>query len=483
MSGRRRLVHPLLLAVPFLVGIAALRGLTVEIDTFHGSDAGVYHLPTILQFAERLDFERYPAAQTPLYHVLFAGYGKLVGFELWKLRLLNVVISYGAMLAVYRLLLRRVERFQALALTLLLALSPYVLGPSFTLLTDNLALLFGVLALGCFETARGSAAGASRALLGWVRGWEPPGRLARTLRTPLAAYALGCLAMAGAVLTRQSFLWLALVAAWALLRGPFSWRERAVGIAVGALSLAPLAALVVVWDGLVPPGSDPASCGLCTDRPGVGRDALTLRTVGFTIAVFGLYAAAVYAPVLIGRLRPSTRAVAPTLLRRGRSSPRPRDLVGPIAARARSLLPPRGVLVGGLLGALALVVISPLSYTPPVPGEPGDAGYLWRAADRLPAIAGSSLLFWALVPLGGVALAVLVRRARIDSLETAWFAAFLVAALPVRLVYQKYFDPFALLALALFARPPDLRRPLDYAGIAALALAFVVYAFAGGGGG
>ena len=146
--------------------------------------------------------------------------------------------------------------------------------------------------------------------------------------------------MAAAVLTRQSFLWLALVAAWALLRGPFSLRERAAGVAIGALSLAPFVALVVAWGGLVPPGSDPASCGLCTDRPGVGRDALTLRTVGFTVAVFGLYAAAVYAPVLLGRLRPRARDVAPGLLRRGRLSPRARDLAGPIAARARALLPP-----------------------------------------------------------------------------------------------------------------------------------------------
>ena len=76
--------------VPFLIGIAALKGLTVEIDTFHGTDAGIYHLPTILQFARAPRLRAYPAAQTPLYHVLFAGYGKVVGFELWKLRLLNV---------------------------------------------------------------------------------------------------------------------------------------------------------------------------------------------------------------------------------------------------------------------------------------------------------------------------------------------------------------------------------------------------------
>ncbi len=187
----------------------------------------------------------------------------------------------------------------------------------------------------------------------------------------------------------------------------------------------------------MPPGSDPASCGLCTDRPGVGRDALSLRTVGFTVAVFGLYAAAVYLPLLLGRLRPS----------------------------ARTLVPSRGLLLGASLAALALLAISPLAYMSPVPGEPGDAGYLWRAADRLPELAGTSLLFWALVPLGA-------RRARRARAPCAGRLARdgLVRRLPGRgaarrLVYQKYFDPFALLALALFARPPDLRRPLDYAGI------------------
>ncbi len=62
--------YVLLLAVPFMIGIAVLQGLTVEIDTFHGSDSGTYQLPTILQLAERLDFSDYPSAQTPLFHVL-----------------------------------------------------------------------------------------------------------------------------------------------------------------------------------------------------------------------------------------------------------------------------------------------------------------------------------------------------------------------------------------------------------------------------
>jgi hypothetical protein len=269
---------PALLALPFLVGIAVLRGLTVEIDTFHGSDAAIYQLPTILGLRDSLDFSDYPSAQTPLFHVVMAGWGKLVGFELWKLRLLNVAISYGAALALLRLLRRTTSLgpLPALALALAFALSPYFFGASFTLLTDNLAILFALLALE---------------------------RVHRYTQTgSLAAFATACLWSGAAVLTRQSFLWLALVAgAFLVLRERRSLPRLAGGAALLALALAPLAALAIEWNGLVPPSADPLSCGLCTDRPGVGRDALTLRTVGFTVALLGVYAALVLGPGLARR--------------------------------------------------------------------------------------------------------------------------------------------------------------------------------------
>jgi hypothetical protein len=69
-----------------------------------------------------------------------------------------------------------------------------------------------------------------------------------------------------------------------------------------------------------------------------------------------------------------------------------------------------------------------------------------------------------------------VRRAGPWSLPAVAFGMFLLAALPVRLVYQKYFDPMALVTLALLARPPDLRTRRDYAGAAVLCVAFVAYA-------
>jgi hypothetical protein len=414
---------PLLLAVPFLIGIAVLRGLTVEIDTFHGSDARVYQLPTILQLRDGLDFSDYPSAQTPLYHLVTAGWGKLVGFELWKLRLLNVAISYGAALALLRLLRRTtsLDALPAFALTLAFVLSPYFFGASFTLLTDNLAILFALLAL------------------------ERVHRFAQD--GSIATFATASLWIGAAALTRQSFLWLALVAAF------FAFRRLGIGarlLAAGtvlALALAPLAALAIEWNGLVPPSADPASCGLCTDRPGVGRDALTLRTVGFTLALLGLYAVLVYGPGLVRR------------------APRP----------------PVPLVAAATAAGVALLAISPLEYMPVQAGQPGDAGYLWRLAERLPTVLGSSLVFWAAVPLGAVAAAVLARRAGWTSLASVYLGAFLAVATPVALVYQKYFDPFALLALALFARSSDFRTPGDYAGIAVICVGSVAYAlsFAG----
>jgi hypothetical protein len=427
-----------LLALPFLIGIAVLQGLTVEIETFHGTDARVYQLPTILQLSERLDFSDYPSAQTPLYHVLTAWWGELVGFELWKLRLLNVFFSYGMALALLRLLRRAtpLESWQAFALTLLFVLSPYVLGTSFTLLTDNLAILFALIAL--------------ERIHAYSRGGGP------------GAFAVACLAIAAALLTRQAFIWLVPVAAVFLLRGDLRAPGRLLaGASMLALTLVPLGLLALDWNGLVPPSADPASCGICEDRAGLTREAVTLRTVGFTVALAGAYGALVFGPGLVRRLR------------RLRASSFARAYVG-FSGRADASR--RGVAIAAGTGVL-LLVISPLLYKPITPEQAGDAGYLWQLSDRFPELFGTSLLFWLLVPLGCVVLYLLVGRAGIWSLPAVYLVCFLLAALPVRLAYQKYFDPFVLLALALLARPPDLRTRWDYAGIAVLYAAFVAYAF------
>jgi len=419
----RRWLPPLVLALPFVVGTVLLGGLTDELRTFHHTDARVYHLPTIVQFAGELptpDLVRYPAAQTPAFHLVFAAYGKLVGLDIWKLQLLQVVISYLAALAVFRMLVARIglNRGEALALTLLVVLSPYVLGPSFILMTDSLALLLGILALDRF----------------FAFGAQPR----------LGVFLAGCGAMAGALLTRQAFVWLVPVAAWALLRSGLPARLKGVGTAAIGAALAPLLALFVAWGGLVPRGADPTSCGLCPTRAGAAESSLSLRATLFTLALVGMYAAAVHGPRLLRGLREWRRAA--------------------------------GATGAAALGGVAVLVAAPLAYSEPVSGVSGDAGYLWKLSDRAPLALESSLLFWALVPLGAVAAWLLARRAGRLSLPVVYLVAFLVAQLPVRLVYQKYFDPFALLAVALLARPGDLRRPWDYVGIVIVMVASIAYA-------
>ena len=99
--------RPAAAAVPFLIGIAVLRGLTVEIDTFHGSDAR--DLPAARRSCSSATASTSPTTRRRRRRCstcVMAGWGKLVGFELWKLRLLNVAISYGAALALLRLLRR-----------------------------------------------------------------------------------------------------------------------------------------------------------------------------------------------------------------------------------------------------------------------------------------------------------------------------------------------------------------------------------------
>jgi Dolichyl-phosphate-mannose-protein mannosyltransferase len=448
------MLYRVLLAVPFLVGIVVLQGLTVEIDTFHGSDARVYQLPTILQLSERLDLSDYPSAQTPLYHLVTAAWGEVVGFELWKLRLLNVAISYGMALALLRLLRRATPLggVSAFALTLAFVLSPYVFGASFTLLTDNLAILLGLVAL--------------ERIYAFSRDGS------------LAAFAVACLAIGAAVMTRQSFLWLVAVAAFFLVLPPLRVGRVAAGGAMLALALVPLAALVIEWNGLVPPSADPASCGLCTDRPGVGRDALTLRTVGFSVALLGMYATLLLGPAQWRRLR---SPVARAALGRGGRSGVVRAAGSALAATGLRPRLPVALLGGAAAVGVALVLLEPLEYMPARPGVQGDAGYLWRLSDEVPTLLDSSLLFWLLVPLGAVAGALLVRRAGWTSLPSVYLGAFLLGTLPVNLVYQKYFDPFMLLAVALFARPSDLRWPRDYAGVAVICAASIAYAlsFAG----
>jgi Dolichyl-phosphate-mannose-protein mannosyltransferase len=418
------------IAIPFLIAVAALRGMSATLPIFHGSDEFNYHLPTIRQFAAQLpspSLGHYPAAQTPLFHLLLATISKVIGLEVWRLRLVEVLISYCLGLAVFVLFERRIglARPQALALTLLFVLSPYVYGTSFRAITDNLATLCVVIALERLERFRET-------------------------RAP-HAFASACAAIGAGILTRQSVAFMVPVAGLYALGLAGSWRHRLGALVVLGLAVVPAGALFLHWHGLVPPGSDPSSCGLCPGaRTTSGSAAGTLepQTAELALATVGIYGLVLFAPALLDGGR---RALEGAGVRGALAAGHPSEWAG-----------------GAAIGLLVLVLW---------PARPGRhaAGLLWNVAKRLPSVHGTSLLFWVLVPLCGALMAWRVRVGAHRWLVVAFLGCFALSAPAIRFPWQKYVDPFALLALIFTLRRDELAKPRDLAGVGVLAIGFVAY--------
>jgi 4-amino-4-deoxy-L-arabinose transferase-like glycosyltransferase len=437
---------PGVLAVPYLVVIAATRGLKANLHTFHWWDEFAFHYPTILRFGAQwpsIDFVHYPAAQTPLYHTLMATVGQVIGLELWRLRLVEALLSYLLALALYALLRRGrgLERPAALALAGLLALSPYVFGSSFILNTDNLALGFTVATMYELERFR-----------------RRPG---------LGSFVLASLAICAAVLTRQSCVFLFPIAfGYLVLAGrPLARRARIAALGVLGLAAVPLGALVLAWGGLVPIGSDPSSCGLCPPQAGYGNGSgagVFLRSVSFTFAVTAAYVLVLFAPRVLRGARDAWRSLRDGSARFGGT--------GALVARTltRERLRPAVLPGAAALVALVMLAISPLH------SKLGDAGWLWRLAGYTPTVLGSSALFWIIVPAGAAGIVLRWRANPGDWVGPLFFGSFLLVAVTTRLGYQKYYDPYALLAVLLTVRHGELRRG-NYLGVATLLLGSMIY--------
>jgi hypothetical protein len=171
-----------------------------------------------------------------------------------------------------------------------------------------------------------------------------------------------------------------------------------------------------------------------------------IQSTELAMATIGLYASVVFAPQLVWRV-------------------------------VHAEMPTHGELRGPLAGAVLGVVLLLLRPTgTPVGSTAHGAGLIWRVAEHFPALAGSSLLFWALVPLAGAVLWVRIRVAPRPWLVMAFAGCFLISTIVIRFPWQKYVDPFALLIVLLTVRPGELRRLRDFAGAGLLAIGFVAYA-------
>lgn len=108
-------------------------------------------LETVRDFSHGLSIDRlkhYNQLSTPLPFVLYAAWGKIVGFELWQLRLLSLLIALLSYLLFHRILyLRLGSGPAALLAAVFLMINPYMVGFSIFVFTDGLTILFIILAL------------------------------------------------------------------------------------------------------------------------------------------------------------------------------------------------------------------------------------------------------------------------------------------------------------------------------------------------
>jgi len=245
----------------------------VFLDTvtiFDSLDERLFHHPTIQQFAQDFpwpDLRDYRSATTPLYHLFLSPLARLTEGSLTALRLTNLAIASGAVWAAVQALRLWGRPSAALIGGLLICASPYFVGPSVRLSTDNAALLCVFLVFRfCGSDLRRSAA-------------------------------LAGIWATAAVLTRQIHLWVVTPLVLVPLLHHGRWRPWLAWSLLPATALAPF---VIAWGGLTPPSF------AAGHQRGLNLDALVMF-----LGVLGAHAVCV-APWIVRTLRtPKARLWVP----------------------------------------------------------------------------------------------------------------------------------------------------------------------------
>ena len=243
----------------FLLVALGTRGFHAIPDTIGALDERLYHLPTVREFAKTwpaADFRGYQAATGPTYHYLLAPFAKLSGGDVALLRTITGLLSMATAWLVAALLRRFVgwRGPDATAGAVLFAIAPYTLGSAFVLGTDNPALLFTF-----------------AAMYGLLSYRERP--------AVLTAAGTG-LAIALALTTRQTSVWL-VPAGWAIvLRDPAPWPTRLGAAGLIGLGAVPLLLLTQLWGGPVPPAFQGVN---------LTPSSLQLTEVTLALGLIGLY--------------------------------------------------------------------------------------------------------------------------------------------------------------------------------------------------
>lgn len=410
-----------------------------------GADEAVYHLPAVRQFQRewpRFDFRTYTSATTPGYHLALAAVARFVGDDVRLLRAAGALFTVGLLATAAAALARRVGARAAVVLALPLLCSSYVFKAGVWILPEN-AGWWGVLAV----------------LL-----------LALRPRVDVLTYAAGGALLAALVFFRQMHIWSASVlwlAAWlgsngrsdfpdvarrdstsspppvradSPLTGPFLPRMTRATLMV----LASLPAFLVVgyfvrlWGGMVPEHyrihGETRTGSVYMDG---GNPAAPAMILGL-MAAFGPF----FLPLAWRHIRESIRS--------------DRRALWLVAA---------GAVVGATIG-----IFPETSYDMAA----GRWSGLWNLVARLPTFHNRSALIVTLSTLGGatIALWLLALPRRDRWLFLAAWSVFALAQSFSSMAWQRYYEPFLLMTLALAAaRACDDDRPGDIAPPHRLALA------------
>ena len=421
---------PVLLAVAFAAAVVPVAVLGAAV-TSEAADEADAHLPTVLQFARGLpapDLRDYPSATGPGYHLALAVASRL-GAGITTLRLLSASAGLALVLLAWRGAARWAGPGVALALSLPVLLSTYVLSGSAWLTTDVVSVTLG--------TAIVAACA-----------WMPS-----SPRTFLSVAVL----FAAAMSVRQTNVFLALPVAVAGALGsplgrsaspgeqwagdePRAWRRLWMALLATVPGMLVLAALAAGWGGLTPP-----HFRALHDR------GISPVAVPYGMALIGAWSCFLLLPSL----------------------PEAMD-----AVRRR----PAAVLVPACLAAA--IAVLPESTWSREEGRWG--GPLWALVERSPAFAGRSALVVLGAAAGAASLAVLWLRAaqagrgRHASVVIAALLGLLAVQCGNSQVWERYFDPAILVSLAWLvamglgpARPHAASRAVVGAALLAAAQAAV----------
>lgn len=349
----------------------------------------------------RVDVVSYDSATTPGYHFVQATALRVTGMW-WVVHALNALMGAALVTVVFATVFGVTRSgWVSAALTAPVVGSSYTIGGSIWMTTDNLCWCFVTLAVGGAALCRFTV-----------------GRGAR----------LGVYAMC-AVAVRQIHIWpIAVIGLAGLLRSPLAalapkflrddarqapraWRYLWVGIAAAAAPAIVLGVFLWLWGGLLP-ASERVRI-LHVDGPNFAAPAFALATTA-SVGVFFL-------PIVWSEVR-------------------------------RLRIADLGLWLAAAIGLAAGLAV-PTSYAPLARG----GGWLWQVAGRLPVVMDRSVFIAAASVCGAVVIALLYRAAKRTgngvpaAMVVLAALGWLCAQTMSTMAWQRYFDPMAMITVAMVA--------------------------------